>query len=62
MKVTIQLTTKDVQKLVCDEIEKRVGQMHFRPELVTIKVKTKQNFRAEWESGEFLVSYEGELQ
>jgi hypothetical protein len=62
MQIKIELTTEEVKELIIDEISSRIVDSEFDPSKVIIKVRSKQNYREkEWESGEFMVSYEGEI-
>ena len=59
MKIRIELTQVDVAKLVHREIEERTGQT-IKPERISVQVKSKQNYRAEWEDAEFRAVYESQ--
>lgn len=62
MKVKIELTEKDLRDLVHTEICKKLGNgAHLAPENIKIEVKSKQNFRAEWEVAAFRAVYDGDV-
>ena len=57
MKVRIELTKSDLQKLVIDKLASQVeGQ--FDPNVVQILVKSKRNYSSEWEDADFRAVYE----
>lgn len=53
MTINIEITEKELRKLVADDIEKRLGDIGFRTEDVHIQVKSKQNYKSEWEEAAF---------
>ncbi len=56
MKVNIELTSTDIKELIC----KHLGNFYlgdFYERNVTIYVKSKQNYRSEWEEADFKVIY-----
>jgi len=57
MRIRIELTEEDLRRLVADEIRARTGGP-FDEKRVTIEVKSKQNYRSEWESAAFRAIYE----
>lgn len=52
MRLRIELTEEDLKRLVAQEIEARTGNA---PNLrdIRIEVKSKQNYRSEWERAAF---------
>lgn len=60
MKATIELTNQEVEDLIVNALKlKLFGDLNRNN--VVIMVKTKYNYKAEWERGEFKVSYMGEV-
>ncbi len=57
----IELSERDLQKLIQDHIQKKLGSYSFDKEKVVIEVKSKQNYRSEWERAAFRAVYEGEV-
>lgn len=57
MKVKIELTKADVQKIIQEKLSQilNVDIDHLR---IRIKTKSTQNYKAEWEEAEFRVEYE----
>lgn len=58
MKIRIELTEEDLKKMVMEKLEDSLGSLPFNPKAVQILVKTKQNYKAEWEPGSFKAVYE----
>ena len=58
MKIKIELTEEDLKKMVMEKLEDSLGSLPFNPKAVQILVKTKQNYKAEWELGSFKAVYE----
>lgn len=62
MKLHVELTNEEVRQLILGAIENKLsGNADLKKEDVVIEVKTKQNYKAEWERGEFRVSYDGSI-
>ncbi len=57
MQITIEITEIELRKLVIAEIEKRLGEIPLSPDKVAILVKSKQNYKSEWETAAFRASY-----
>jgi hypothetical protein len=53
MLIEIVLTEKELRELVCADILRRMGDVPFEPTDVRIQVKSKQNFKSEWEDAAF---------
>lgn len=53
MDLTIQLTEQDIKHLVYAEIARRLGDIKFEPSQVKLEVKSKQNYKSEWETAAF---------
>jgi uncharacterized membrane protein len=57
MKIDIEIDEKRLRELVVAEIQSRLGDIPLESKDVKIIVKTKQNYKAEWEAGEFKATY-----
>lgn len=53
MKIEIEIDEKRLRELVLDEIHDKLGSIAFTPDDVKIEVKSKQNYRSEWEPAKF---------
>ena len=53
MKVELSLTEVDLRKLVLQHFQQQLPEVRLEPSSVTIEVKTANNYRAEWERGQF---------
>lgn len=56
MKVEIELTEKDLRRLIVDYLANKID-INVRPEYIHILVKSKQNFKSEWEEAAFRATY-----
>lgn len=52
MKIAVELTDVDLRQLVLAELTNRID-VPFQPHDVKIEVKSKQNYKSEWEPAEF---------
>lgn len=59
--VHIELTTGDIKQLIREHLVKLTGNENLSEGSVAIMVKSKQNFKAEWEAAEFKATYTGVL-
>jgi hypothetical protein len=57
-RVFVELDSKILKRLVYEELENLLGAAIKNPDKVRIEVKTKQNYKAEWETGDFRAIYE----
>ncbi len=57
MKIRIELTEQDLKALILDHIRERMN-ADFNPDHVKIEVKSKQNYKSEWETANFRAIYE----
>lgn len=53
MRINIELTEKELRELVLTEIDRRLGDVIVPKENVSIQVKSKQNWKSEWEEAAF---------
>ncbi|WP_216364578.1 hypothetical protein [Moorella sp. E308F] len=53
MKININYDTNDLKRLVLNDLKLKLPGVNFKETDIEILVKTKQNYRAEWENGDF---------
>jgi len=53
MNIVIELTEHDVKRLVCDELQRRMGDIQLEANDVKIETKSSQNYKSEWETAHF---------
>lgn len=58
MKFNFELTEKELRALVVREMDRLLGDLDVNPDLVCIEVKSKQNYKSEWEQAAFRAVYE----
>ena len=57
--IKIELTEKDLKELIVAHLKDLVA-VGFDPKKVSIKVKSAQNYKAEWEEAKIMATYETE--
>ena len=60
MKLKIELTEEDVKELIVQWLSSKLEGMTFNPKNVVIEVKSKQNYKSEWERASFRAYYEND--
>jgi len=60
MKVRIEIDKDTLVKLIIKEIQTVLDLPTMSKDLVKIEVKSKQNYRSEWEQADFRAIYAGE--
>ena len=58
MKVKVCIDEQELKKLVVQELERKLGDVHVDITAVRIMVKSKQNWKSEWEIAEYKAEYE----
>lgn len=58
MNLKIEISEKDLRELVRRHLEEKLGSLPLKPEGIRIEVKSKQNYRSEWEPAAFRATYE----
>lgn len=53
MNIKLELNRVELQKLVQECFEKKLGDVSFDPKDINIETKSKQNWKSEWESADF---------
>lgn len=56
-KIEVTLDSIMLKKLVIDKLRDLLGDVSLNEKDVKILVKTKQNYKAEWEEGDFKAEY-----
>jgi len=58
MKTKIELNEKELRELVLAYLSRQLGDLDFNIDDIKIQVKSKQNYKSEWESAEFKATLE----
>ena len=58
MKIRVEINEKELRRLVFDYLRDMLGSVALKPEDVQIQVKSKQNYKSEWEEAEFRAVYD----
>ena len=53
MKINIELTESDLKRLILEELRRQLPDAALAENNVLIEVKSKQNYRSEWETASF---------
>mgnify|MGYP001566849641 CR=1 FL=1 len=61
MTAKIELTEIDLKELILASIQAHLGENKLNKDNLKIEVKSKQNYKSEWESAAFRAVYEGEI-
>jgi len=57
MFLTVTYTEAELRQLVFEDLAKKLGDIPIQVEKVEIQVKSKQNYKAEWETAAFRAVY-----
>lgn len=60
MKIKVSLDEKEVRDLIYRKIRETLGDAEIDIDRVSLMVKSKQNYKSEWEHAEIKVEYEKE--
>ena len=60
LRVNVEITEADLRKLIAEHIGMKIGHPCEEKDVV-IEVKTKANWKAEWERGDFRARFNGEV-
>lgn len=60
MTINVDINEQAVRELIADYLTEKTGQP-CNPSKVKIEVKSKQNYKSEWEAANFRASYSAEL-
>lgn len=58
MKIRIEINEATLRQLVAEYLDEKLGDLSPKPENISIRVKSKQNYKSEWEEAEFQAVYE----
>lgn len=58
MKVRLELSRQQLERLVVNHFREKLGEMAFDEKKIKIETKSSQNYRSEWESADFRAVYE----
>ncbi len=63
MQLKCEVPDRLIRELISAHLQSKLGaEANVKPEDIKVLVRSKQNYRAkEWESGELLVSFEGDV-
>lgn len=61
MRAKLELTEEDLKELILTSIQAHLGETKLNPGCLKIEVKSKQNYKSEWESAAFRAVYDGEI-
>lgn len=53
MNIKIEINDTDLKRLVIEEVRRQTGDITLSENDISIEVKSKQNYKAEWESAAF---------
>lgn len=53
MKMRVEIDEKTLRELIEEHLRKQLGSVNFEAAQILIEVKSKQNYRSEWESSAF---------
>jgi len=58
MNLKIEIDEITLKELIINYLQDKLGDIYFDPKRIQILVKSKQNYRSEWESADFKAVYE----
>lgn len=58
MKIRVELDEAALKELILTDLQRKFGSVGFSEKALKIEVKSKQNYRSEWESASFRAVYE----
>jgi hypothetical protein len=58
MQLRIEVTESELKQLVLAHLQEKLGNISFKAENVRIEVKSKQNYKSEWEVAAYRAVYE----
>jgi hypothetical protein len=61
MKGLIELDKEDLNRLVIDELRRKLGDIKLDHTCVKIETRSVQNYKSEWECADFRAVYTGPL-
>lgn len=61
MKLKLEMTEEELRKIILAHFQCLLGDVELKEKDVVIEVKSKQNYKSEWERAAFRARYEGEV-
>lgn len=58
MRVKLELSELELRKLVLEYFRSKLGDLMLDEKYMIIEVKSKQNYKSEWEKADFRATYE----
>jgi ABC-type molybdate transport system substrate-binding protein len=55
--IKIEYTQKELEELVLQDLHNKLGQIPLSSDNVVIEVKSKQNYKSEWERADYRATY-----
>lgn len=59
MIIKITMTEFELKQLILEHFATKLSELNFKADDIKIEVKSKANYKAEWEVAEFRATYEG---
>ena len=53
MRVEVSITGLEMKKILLDHVQRKLGDVSITERDIEIEVKATQNYRSEWETGDF---------
>jgi len=57
VKIAITIDEQELKKLIVRELEDKLGEVKVDIKDISIQVKSKQNYKSEWEEAEFKAEF-----
>lgn len=57
MKINIEIDEFQLKRLILDHLTRQLGDIPVTMDRIRIEVKSKQNYKAEWEQASFRATY-----
>lgn len=57
MNIRIEIDEEELKNIIINDIEKKLGDIPMHRENISIEVKSKQNYKSEWEKAAFRAIY-----
>jgi hypothetical protein len=56
MRIKIEISEQQLKDLIVEHLEKKMGDIYFDSKKINIMVKSKQNYKVEWENADFMAT------
>jgi len=57
MNVKLEISEEDIKDILCDYLSSKLGDIEIDKKSLDIQVKSKQNYKSEWEIASFKATY-----